>query len=676
MKVTYSWLKDFVDIKLAPEKLADKLTMAGLEVVSLEQKQGDFVFEIEITSNRPDWLSVSGIAREVAAITNSKIRIQKSKSQTKIKNSKQEKFEIEIENKKDCSLYTAKIIRGVKVGPSPEWLKTRLELVGCRSVNNIVDITNHVLFETGEPLHAFDLDKLSGASIIVRRARSGEKITTIDGEIKQLSPDILVIADARRPVACAGIMGGKDTEVTEGTKNILLEAAVFNPILIRKARQVLGLQSESAYRFERSVDASIVESSSQLSADLIEKLSPGKTVLAKSAGSGKVIAKNIILDCDRVARVLGVKIPAQKIKTILQALGFTVKAKSKSKFSVLTPSHRQDAALDVDLIEEIARIYGYELIPRTIPSIKPQAFSWGVLDAAALIKNILTGLGLNEAITYSLTERNLAKSLGQTENLKAVEIRNPLSREQEILRTSLMPSLVKCAGLNLNQKQEYVNLFEIARRFYATDKGPKEELCLGVLLCGRKSLSLEQGMVKDEAGLLHLKGIIENMLLRLGIKEFSFSPDGQIVRIEVAGKKAGSMFRLSRSALDLFDIKNREVFVAELSLDNVIPALNLKKKFTAPPKYPGITRDISLLLREELGIDDVFQALRSAGEPLLKELKVTDFYKGKQVPAGWRGLTISCIYRSDERTLTEAEVAPVHAQLNALLTGRFGATIR
>jgi len=676
MKVTYNWLKDFTDIKLSPEKLADKLTMAGLEVVSLEQKHGDFVFEIEITSNRPDWLSVTGIAREVAAITNSKIKIQRSKSQVKIKNLKTENLEIKIEDKKDCPLYTAKIIRGVKVGPSPEWLRSRLELVGCRSVNNIVDITNYVLFETGEPLHAFDLDKLSGSSIIARRARPGEKIVTIDGEVKQLSPDILVIADARKPAACAGIMGGKDTEVTEGTKNILLEAAVFNPILIRKARQALGLQSESAYRFERSVDASAVEPSSQLAADLIEKLSPGKTVLAKSAGTSKVVAKNIILDCARVARVLGVKIPAQKIKIILQALGFTVKAKSKSKFSVLTPSHRQDAALDVDLIEEIARIYGYELIPRTIPSIKPQAFSWGVLDAAALIKNILTGLGLNEAITYSLTERNLAKSLGSTENLQAVEIRNPLSREQEILRTSILPSLVKCASLNLNQKQEYVNLFEVARRFYASDKGPKEELCLGVLLCGRKSLSLEQGMVKDEAGLLHLKGIIENMLLRLGIKEFSFSPDGQSVRIEVAGKKAGAMFRLSRSALELFDIKNREVFVAELSLDNVIPVLNLKKKFTAPPKYPGITRDISLLLREELGIEDIFQALRSSGEPLLKELKVTDFYKGKQVPAGWRGLTISCIYRSDERTLTEAEVAPVHAKLNALLTGRFGATIR
>jgi phenylalanyl-tRNA synthetase beta chain len=674
MKVTYSWLKDFVDIKIAPDDLAERLTMAGLEVVALEKRGGDFVFEIEITSNRPDWLSVTGIAREVAAITKSKIKNQKV--QLRIEKSKQEKFEIKIENNKDCPLYTAKIIRGVKVGASPEWLKNRLELVGCRSVNNIVDITNYVLFETGEPLHAFDLDKLNSPAIIVRRAKAGEKLVTIDGEEKQLFPGILVIADAQKAIACAGIIGGKDSEVTESTKNILLEAAVFDPVLIRRGKQALGLQSESAYRFERSVDASMVEPASLMAAQLIEKLSPGKIVLAKNAGVGKSIKKNITLDCAKVAKVLGVGIAAEKIRGILISLGFTVKSRGKDKFSVSVPAHRKDVSLDVDLIEEVARIYGYERIPQALPSVKPQASAWGVTEAVALIKNILTGLGLNEAITYSLVERDLDSSLGSAVNLPAVAIRNPLSREQEVLRTSLLPSLVRSAALNLNQKQDYVNLFEVARRFCFSDKGPQEELCLGVLLCGKKSLALDRGMVKDEAGLLHLKGIIENLFLRLGIKGFGFTADREVISVEVAGAKVGLMLRLTRKTLETFDIKNREVFVAEISLEKIMPALNLKKQFIAPPKYPGITRDISLLLQESVRIEEVFKEMRSTAGELLKDLKVADFYKGRQVPEGWRGLTLSCLYRSDERTLTEAEVTPVHAKVSLVLTERFGAKIR
>ncbi|MDD5730640.1 MAG: phenylalanine--tRNA ligase beta subunit-related protein, partial [Candidatus Omnitrophica bacterium] len=268
MKVTYNWLKDFVDIKVPPQALADKLTMAGLEVVSLEESGGDFVFEIEITSNRPDWLSVSGVAREVAAITGSKLKQPKTagfKPQAKIKAAAGgiNQANIKIENKKDCPLYTGKIIRGVKVGASPEWLKKRLEAVGCRSVNNVVDITNYILFETGHPLHAFDLDKLNTQAVTVRRGRPEEKIVIIDGQEKKLDGEILVIADKEKAVAIAGVMGGKDTEVSFSTVNIFLEAAVFNPAVVRKSRQKLGLQSDSSYRFERGVNPHTAESASR-----------------------------------------------------------------------------------------------------------------------------------------------------------------------------------------------------------------------------------------------------------------------------------------------------------------------------------------------------------------------------------------------------------------------------
>ena len=275
MKVTYNWLKDFVEIKISPEKLAEKLTMAGLEVTALEKKGGDFVFEIEVTSNRPDWLSVIGIAREVAAITGKKMKSVQTKKLQPAERSPQPLL-VKIEDKNDCSLYIAKIIKGVKIGPSPQWLKERLELIGCRSINNIVDIANYVLFEYGQPLHAFDLDKLNGDLISVRRAKKDEKLVTIDGIERNLCPEILVIADLHAPVALAGIMGGKETEVSGATKNILLEAAVFNPVLVRRGRQKLGLQSDSAYRFERGVDSCGTQAASSRAAELIQKLCGGK----------------------------------------------------------------------------------------------------------------------------------------------------------------------------------------------------------------------------------------------------------------------------------------------------------------------------------------------------------------------------------------------------------------
>ena len=256
MKVTYNWLKDFVDIKIPPQALADKLTMAGPEVTSIDEREGDSVFEIEVTSNRPDWLSVIGIAREVAAITGKKLKISPTARIT-LPATKGNTVEIKIENKKDCPLYSAKIIKEVTVAPSPDWLKNRLELIGLRSVNNIVDITNYILFTYGEPLHAFDLDKLSSAGVSIRRAKKNEKIVTIEGTQNSLDTDILVIADERAPVAIAGIMGGKDTEVTFNTKNILLEAAVFDPVLTRRARRKLGMQTDSSYRFERGINSDL-----------------------------------------------------------------------------------------------------------------------------------------------------------------------------------------------------------------------------------------------------------------------------------------------------------------------------------------------------------------------------------------------------------------------------------
>ncbi len=701
MKITYNWLKDFVDIRIPPAQLADKLTMAGLEVTSLEGRGGDFIFEIEITSNRPDWLSVAGVAREVAAITKAKIRahsverIADSRNKIlyasrragsrKLRDSIAGKryplnaktLTINVQDKKDCPLYTAKIIKGVKVGPSPEWLKKRLELLDCRSVNNIVDITNYVLFELGEPLHAFDLDKLNSDRIIIRRAKKGEKITIIDGREKALNPEILVIANREKPVAVAGVMGGKDSEVAGGTVNMLLEAAVFDPVLIRRGRRMLGVESESSYRFERGVDIELVEKASSRAAELIRELAGGELVLVKDSGSLAKKKTIIALDAEFVHKNLGINIAAAKIKSILSNLDFKVESKGKNILNVKVPSFRPDVKTGVDLVEEIARIYGYENIPNTLPVITPGINRPGLREQVGLIKNILTGLGLNEVITYSLIDRGLLKGFGQ-DYAESAEILNPLSREQEILRPTLIPSLGKCLAVNLNQKQEYINIFEIAKGFSKENGMPKEELILGIALCGVRSLWFEQGQVKDGAGFLHLKGILQVIFDRLGIRDYNFNltPDAYKIEVALGKEKIGALHKLKRDVLDNLEIKNRDAFVAEVSLEKLSGSISLKREFKSLPLYPGISRDLSLILKDDVPVGKILQVIKEGAGDLLAETKIIDSYKGKQIPAGFKGLTISCLYRSCERTLTEAEVTPLHSSISGVLADKFQAKFR
>ncbi|MBU0503211.1 MAG: phenylalanine--tRNA ligase subunit beta [Candidatus Omnitrophota bacterium] len=677
MKFTYNWLKDFVDIRLPAEELADKLTMAGLEVRSLEAKDGDFVFDIEITSNRPDWLSVVGVAREAAAITNSKLKIQSLKSTSGSQSlSPQPKtsFKIEIEDKKDCPLYTAKIIRDVKIRPSPEWLSKRLEMVGCRSVNNIVDIINYIMFTYGEPMHAFDLDKLDSDKIFIRRAKKYEKITSIDDQERVLEQDILVIADKEKPVAIAGIMGGKDTEVDGSTKNVLLEAAIFNLIVIRQGKRKLGMQSESAYRFERGIDYETARNASWQATRLIEELCAGKCVLAEESGLPAPKKTKVNLSLDHTGKLLGVNITSSRVKSILGNLGFAVSFKSKGVFSVETPLSRQDVKADVDLIEEIARVYGFENVPVTLPAVKPQVSAYTDTDRVYLIKSILISLGLSEIISYSLISKDLLKGMGQ---YSLVEIRNPLSKEQEVLRPTIIPGILKAIAVNLNQKQSFIGIFEISKIFSAGKDNPREDIALAIGISGVKSWLFSQGQIKDEQGLLHIKGIISTLLERLGINDYKFvlSPD-KSVDIFVNKELTGRASRVIKETLDNFDIKNKEVFIAELYLGRIINLVNLNRKFSSLPVYPSISRDISVVVKKEISVDALLDEIKANAGALLREAKVIDYYQGKQIPDGSRGLTFSCVYRSEERTLTEEEVNSAHLLTLEVLKNKFQAQLR
>jgi len=438
------------------------------------------------------------------------------------------------------------------------------------------------------------------------------------------------------------------------------------------------VQSESSYRFERSLAPETAQHASWQAIKFIQEFSSGRCVLIGSCGLTKTKKKKIILGVSGVQKILGLNIGAARIKNILTKLEFKLKPKAKDNFTVEVPSHRLDIKSEIDLIEEIARIYGYEKIPKTLPKVSPKIAMAGTEGLVCLTKNILLGLGLNEVITYSLIDRDLLSALGLGKDFSPIEIMNPLSKEQEILRPTVIAGLLGCVANNLNQKQGFINIFETTKVFFGEGASIKEELVLGIALCGTRSLLLQQGMVKEEASLLDLKGILGALFARLGIQDYKFNakdnPSGALIYVNK--EKIGTMTKLPRSILEKFDIKNKDVVVTELSLERLFSYANLKRKFAPLPVYPGISRDISIILREGIVIDDILKAMKEKGSPLLREVKVVDYYKGKQIPSGYRGLTISCLYRSDERTLTEAEVNPINSLVSFVLADKFSAQIR
>ena len=484
MKISYNWLKEYVDIKLPADELARVLTMAGLAVESVERIALDHILELEVTANRPDWLSYIGVAREIAALTGKKLKIpvaaESRKPKAKIG------IRIKVEDKKLCPRYTASIIRNVKVGESPAWLKARIEAMGLRPVNNIVDITNFCLFETGEPMHAFDLDKIMGGEVIIRRARSQEKITTIDNVNRLLDNSILVIADTMKPIAIAGLMGGLNTEVTFATKNILLEAAYFDPISIRRASRSLGVSTESSYRFERKVDIENIVRFSDRACGLICEMTGGISGGLVDIGDKKMPRGVVDLKYSRLNKLLGVEIAPARAKKILNSLDLKTKSSSKDGIKLEPPSFRYDLNDEIDLVEEVSRVYGYDNIPATIPNIveQPKRLPPDMVIAKK-ISSALTGLGCDEAITYSLiSKRDLEMACVAADNV--VEIKNPLTSEQEVMRPTLLIGMLKSVLWNINRKTKDLKLFELGN-IYLKEPGDKfvEKRLLSIGVAGQ-----------------------------------------------------------------------------------------------------------------------------------------------------------------------------------------------
>lgn len=666
MKVPLSWLREYIDVKLTPRELAKRLTMAGVEVSHIQKSGKDTILELDLTTNRGDCASIIGVAREVSALIDRPLRLPKISGKDKTRKGT---IKIEIKDRKGCLRYSGRIIENVRVKPSPFWLRKRLESMGIKSSNNIVDITNYVLFETGQPLHAFDLDKIKEKKIVVRRAKEGEKITTLDGRERILDEDILVIADGKRAIALAGIMGGEDTQVTEETKNVLLESAYFDPIVVRGGAKKVNLFSESSYRFERDVDPQGVLTTSRRARDLILELAGGEEIAFVDRNFLPKKPKRITLRKERVNRILGINLSWKEMTGILKRLGFEISPApvhrgGVKERTVEVPSYRRDVTREIDLIEEIARIHGYHRIPSVLPmgEIAPH-FQEPLETSVSRIREILVAGAYREVVNYGFISHEEGKRMGFASR-EIIKLTNPLTERQNIMRPSLIPGLLNNLIHNLKQGNSIVKVFELGRIF----SPGREEMVLGVLLSG-------------EGDLYDLKGILEALCEELVIPSpritsisLPFFLSGRGGEVRVADRRVGLLGEMEPKVLSYFGIEKR-TFVLELELEEFL-LRRKEKRFQELPKYPAIVRDIALSLPEEITSEEIVQTIYSLGGKLVEEVKFFDLYRGAQISSGHKGLAYSISYRARNRTLKDEEIKKLHQRISLELERRLGAMIR
>lgn len=639
------------------------------ESLSNALSTGDTVLEAELTSNRGDCLSMLGIAGEVSVITGQKMKMPAVKIQER-KEKASDLLSVEIRNKDLCRRYIGRVIKNVKIGPSPKWMQDRLSASGVRPISNVVDVTNYVMLEMGQPLHAFDADKISGGKVIVRSANNGEKIKTLDGVIRELDKNDLVIADAKEAVAIAGVMGGASSEVTDKTKTIVLESANFNPASVRKTALKLALRSESSARFEKGLPLTLAEQAANRAASLLAEVAGGE-ILSGMVDVGEKNDKEIkiSLKFDRIKSFLGEDIPVNKAIQILESLGFKTFKKDKERAEFAVPYWRLDVSIEEDLLEEIARIYGYENIPSTLPEGKLPLYEKNEkIEISKKIREVLTALGFFEIYSYSFTSKEKA---GLYRNdIKPVQIANPLSQEQEYMRTDLVGSFMDIVSKNKEYSRE-IKIYEIASVY-----NPKtEETKLSGLISVKTSGEMRgRGVI-----IRNIRGVVNQLLINFNIEKadsiFTQGNDifSQIEKIKIQGKDVGWIGYIKEEAK--ITAKSRDNAFFELD----IVALNnatQPKKFHNISKFPSSERDLTFILDEEAKVEDISKALDSLASKILVKREVIDIYRGKGLPEGKKSISIRFTYQSDKRTLTDKEVDDDQAAIIKKIKDVLGGTLR
>lgn len=667
MKIPFEWLKEFVDINISAKDLAEKLTMAGVEVVGVESHGKEFVFDIDILPNRGDCQSIIGVAREVAAILGSRVKGQEARVKgqgSRFKSKVFQEIKVQVKDRKACPRYMARVIKNVEIKESPNWLKNRLLLAGVRPINNIVDVTNYLLIERGQPMHAFDLDLISNQTLIVRKAQKKEKLVTLDGKERILDEEVLVIADSDKPIALAGIMGGQNTEVSSRTKNIVLESAFFDFALINKTSRKVKLRTESSMRFGKGVDYQQVKEALAKAAEMIQKLSNGQVMPdCIDIQAEKITPPKIKLRLSRIPEVLGREIPERKILSILEGLGLKRIKVEKSKIWILAVpfSRTFDLVREIDLVEEIARVFGYDKFDAKLPdSVFDAPIRASADEIHFKLKEYLSGSGLFEAQTYSMVNPKDLDLCNLPDNLKKpVKISNPLTEDQSILRPLLLPGLLNLLSYNANRQNKGLAFYEIGNVFSLQEKNEiREKLHLEGVIISRRHLGAIHPQKFD---FFELKGLVENILAFLKIKNYLIEPTdlifyqaGHCGQMKCQDKIVATFGKIHPKIAKNFGLKDA-VFYFYFDLEALL-ALGFKNiKYQSLSKFPILLRDLALFVPEKVANEEIQKIIFSAGIPLVKKVELFDYYDGKKKETGFASMAYHLDF-SFERTLTDEEV--------------------
>lgn len=652
----------------------------------------DEVMELDLTPNRSDCLSMIGVAYEIAAILGRNVKLPKAEFGLRPSQMKaSDRLHVDISAAEQCSRYSARIVTGVKVGSSPLWLQSRLMAAGVRPINNIVDVTNYVMLEYGQPLHAFDAEKLEGGRIDVRLAREGEKFVTLDGVERTLAPYMLLIADGVKPIALAGVMGGANSEVSAETTTIVLESAKFDGGTVRKASRQLGLRSEASLRFEKEVNADAVIPALDRAASLIAELAGG----AISEGIAECVTKvaepaSIAITLDKINRYLGTELSSLEIKVILNRLHFPYADKNDGEWIVHVPLRRGDITRDVDLIEEFARLYGYDNIPSTpiVGATTPGSLT-REQSIRRTLRRMLTESGLHEVITYSFTHpEQIAGFRGMYPAAKPIALSMPMSEERSVLRTSLIPHLLDTVVYNRNRNLNDVAIFEIGKVFVTTEEQltalPQEKWMLGIVWTGKRAAE-HWGGKAENVNFYDLKGVLEKVTGGFGIEEVRYSsaqPEGfhpgRTAEIAVGGNSASSAIgRLGQLHPALQQAKDLEdTYVLEIELEPIIERANFRIEYKPMPKYPAIGRDMAIVVESGVPVEEIRSTVKETAGALLESIDLFDIYTGERLGGGKKSVAFALVYRHPDRTLTDDEVAELHGKVVAVLEQTFAAELR
>jgi phenylalanyl-tRNA synthetase beta chain len=659
---------------------------SGILILPPEMPVGepfDALLEIKVTPNRPDWLSIFGIARELASRVGKKVfpptpRFQETMDRI-------DGFvKIGVVAKHDCPRYTARLIRNVKIKPSPLWLVRALESAGLRSVNDVVDVTNYVLLELGHPLHAFDLDKIGNHQIIVRNAKDGEVIQTLDGESYELKDTDLLITDPSKPIALAGIMGCKNTEISDTSTNILLECAYFTPLTIRRTSKRLNKQTDSSYRFERGTDRERLPLALNRATQLIKELAGGDV----AKGTIDVMASfhpedPIPMNISTVNSMLGTGLSSREIADKLVNLGFEIRRSDRERMMISVPSYRVDVHHEVDLIEEVARAYGYDKIRATLPYLPARPTEVNTLDQAEnSLVTLLVNQGFSEVITFSFIGREQLTALGLPDS-NAVELLNPLAQNQSVMRTSMVPSIVETVRFNMNRDISDIKIFEIGKVYSKTgdESFSREETWLIVAMAGLRQADWKGG--NEPCDFYDIKGIAELLLASLGVPSTKVGPlaDVPYLHPKRAAKITYGDIEVCRfgefhpELQQKFEL-HRRLYLLEMNLESVLTIARPKGAFAEVPRFPGVTRDLAVVVDEDVPAIAVEQIIARASQPVVEEVKLFDLYRGDQIPEGKKSLAYSIRYRASDRTLTDEEVNQHQEAIIKALKEEVKATLR